>query len=130
MNITDILLTLLFTALCYLCITKMPFFRSTQIPIGQLYFYFTLHIFAAIALYMIYTRIYSDRQTADIFKFYDDAELLYKNLFLSSPIDYFKLIFGFKNSDLTEAALSKTSFWYKPFKYTITMITKQLFGLI
>jgi hypothetical protein len=116
MNITDILFTLLFTALCYLCITKMPFFRSTQIPIGQLYFYFTLHIFAAIALYIIYTRIYSDRQTADIFKFYDDAELLYKNLFLSSPIDYFKLIFGFKNSNLTEAALSKTSFWYKPFQ--------------
>jgi hypothetical protein len=75
-----------------------------------------LHILAAGALFIIYTRFYRDRHTADIFKFYDDSERLYKNLFLSYPMDYFKLIFGFKNTELMQIALNKTAFWYKPFE--------------
>jgi hypothetical protein len=116
MNITETLATLLFLVLCYLCIAKTPFFRSVKISTWQLFVFFTLQILASLALYLIYSRYYSDRNTADIFKFYNDAELLYNQLFLSSPLEYFELILGLEHSALTQEALHKTTYWFKPFE--------------
>ncbi|MBD00015.1 MAG: hypothetical protein CL841_01445 [Crocinitomicaceae bacterium] len=44
-------------------------------------------------LYYIYTQYYTQRHTADIFKYYDDSLVLYHSFF-KNPIDFFKIILG------------------------------------
>ena len=41
----------------------------------------------------MYSEIYCDRQTADIFKFYDDS-LILAQVFFDSPVDFIKIIMG------------------------------------
>ncbi len=114
--ISDIILTIGALFLCYFLVAKWRFIRSSNIPIRQLYLFFTIQASSSVILYMIYTHIYTDRNAADIFKFYDDASLLYHELFLTSPSDYLKLMIGFDHSPSIQAALHKTAFWYKPFE--------------
>jgi hypothetical protein len=114
--IPDIILTIGALVLCFWIIAKWHFTRSSNIPLRQLFLFFTIQLCASLSLYFIYTQIYSDRLTADIFKFYDDANILYNELFATSPKDYFKLIIGIENSEFIQHALEKTSFWYKPFE--------------
>jgi len=116
MNSFDIFLTILFLGLCYLTLAKASFFRSSNIPIRQLILFFSLQVLCSALLYFIYTKIYTERRTADIFKFYDDAEILFNHVFVKSPLDYIKLIMGFESSEITRIALDQTSFWKKPFE--------------
>ena len=44
-----------------------------------------------IGLYFVYTKYYTERYTADIFKYYDDSLVLY-DAFFSNPVDFFKII--------------------------------------
>lgn len=54
---------------------------------------FIIKIFAALALYLIYTQYYKDRAYADIFRYYDDSEIIYNTL-LSKPWDFFRMLTG------------------------------------
>jgi hypothetical protein len=52
-----------------------------------------LKLFGGIILYYIYTKYYTQRHTADIFKYYDDSLVLY-HAFFKNPIDFFKIMLG------------------------------------
>lgn len=54
---------------------------------------FITKVLAAVALYLIYTRFYSDRATADIFRYYDDSAVIY-NCLADRPVDYFCMLTG------------------------------------
>ncbi|MBK9637961.1 MAG: hypothetical protein IPO63_09135 [Bacteroidetes bacterium] len=54
---------------------------------------FIIKIIAALALYVIYTQYYKDRAYADIFRYYDDSEVIYNTLF-SKPWDFFRMLTG------------------------------------
>lgn len=54
---------------------------------------FIIKIIAALALYLIYTQYYKDRAYSDIFRYYDDSEIIYNTL-LSKPWDFFRMLTG------------------------------------
>ena len=74
-------------------IFKLKFFNSKSISRHEIILAFALKITGGLILYYVYTRHYTQRHTADIFKYYDDSLVLY-NSFLNHPLDFFKIIFG------------------------------------
>lgn len=57
---------------------------------------FLLKVLAALGLYFIYTQFYTERSTADVFRYYDDSAIMYDAL-LQKPWDYFRLLTGIRS---------------------------------
>lgn len=58
--------------------------------------FFLLRIAAGVALWAIYTYVYPDRATADVFKYFDDSAHMFKAL-PEKPGDYLRMITGIGN---------------------------------
>ena len=66
-------------------------------------------------LYLVYTIYYTDRTLADIFKFYDDAKLLYTNLYNIDKIKYWKIVFGIDNdAPSIYREIKHLQYWFEP----------------
>ena len=72
---------------------RIDFFQINGIKKNHILFAFLSQVFAGYILYIIYSQYYTERYTADIFKYYDDSLVLY-NTFFSNPLDFFKIIIG------------------------------------
>jgi hypothetical protein len=110
--------TVFYQIICYLIllslliflIQKINFYRSININPLIL---FSLSILSGIIFWFVFSYIYPNRETAELFKHFDDANLIYKQEFLKSPINYLNFILtGETNSSLKEI-LHQTNFWYK-----------------
>ncbi len=55
-------------------------------------------IIAGISVYWIYTHFYTERNEADIFRYFDDSAVVY-NSFWKNPSDFFKLMTGIAPND-------------------------------
>lgn len=103
--------------LFFLIITGIVVFISRRqdarpFPFYLLIAWFFRCIMAAI-LYFTYTKYYSDRSTADIFKYFDDAQHWYQ-LWKSNPAEAWRIWFGF--NPLTNngiACTDKMIYWEK-----------------
>ena len=87
--------TLIFCAFIY----YLPFFRSHSIKQIWIVGVFLLKIVAGFFLTWIYTRYYPDRQTADIYKYFDDATIMYSAFNNGAFQDYFKMLSGLFNDN-------------------------------
>ncbi|MEO6903153.1 MAG: hypothetical protein ABI315_08365 [Bacteroidia bacterium] len=58
---------------------------------------FILKIGCGLLLWAIYTFYYTDRATADIYKYFDDSKVMYDAL-KTKPSHYFKMLFGIGNN--------------------------------
>jgi hypothetical protein len=76
-----------------LFLKRIDFFQINGIKKNHILFAFLSQVFAGYILYIIYSQYYTERYTADIFKYYDDSLVLY-NTFFSNPLDFFKIIIG------------------------------------
>jgi hypothetical protein len=74
-------------------IHKLPFFRIEGIPVWWLKAAFIVKIIFAVLLGIIYSKYYTERLTADTFKFFDDSKVLY-NLAFEHPLWFFQAISG------------------------------------
>jgi hypothetical protein len=74
-------------------IGKWKIFQMEGISVSVFKGLFIIKIIAALALYVIYTQYYKDRAYADIFRYYDDSEVIYNTLF-SKPWDFFRMLTG------------------------------------
>ena len=72
---------------------RIDFFQINGIKKNHVLFAFLSQVFAGFILYIIYSQYYTERYTADIFKYYDDSLVLY-DIFFSNPIDFFKILIG------------------------------------
>ena len=72
---------------------RNDFFQINGIKKNHVLFAFLSQVFAGFILYIIYSQYYTERYTADIFKYYDDSLVLY-DIFFSNPIDFFKILIG------------------------------------
>lgn len=70
-----------------------------------------LKISAGFALWFIYTYYYTNRMSADIYKYYDDALHLFNSTQKNWPLR-FELLFGFQNDSALFPILKDTQFWY------------------
>lgn len=78
---------------------------------------FLLKVAAGAALWAIYTYIYPDRATADLFKYYDDGLVMYGALH-DAPLDYVRMLFAIDNDaphfDVTY--YQRMNNWYRAFE--------------
>jgi hypothetical protein len=93
----EILLTITYALLFLFIIRKMEFFNVTGISRQVLSGIFILKIFAGLSLWAIYTFYYTDRSTADIYKYFDDSKVMFDALW-TRPVDFFKMLTGIRNN--------------------------------
>ena len=114
------ILYLFYLFLIYIALKKVSFFKNSTLSIYFLVLFLGLKIVSSFLMYALYSYYYQDRSTADIFKYFDDANILYSQLFLKHPIEYIKLILGIQQeSHLIYESLQQTNFWYKPREFNI-----------
>jgi hypothetical protein len=76
----------------------MAFFNQSGLKPITRYSIFIIKVFSGISLTLIYTYYYSDRSTADIYKYYDDARVIASSL-PQHPDIYLKLLMGLEEND-------------------------------
>ncbi len=108
----------------------MQFFHLPGISLSLLKLGFIIKLSAGIAVGLIYTYYYTDRLTADTFKFFDDSKILHSAIY-SNPLDYLKMLTGIGASSpgLQHYYDSMTN-WYdtfSPFNDNRTMIRLNAF---
>ncbi len=113
----SILLPIIYFSIFVYVIYKMPFFKTSGISFNVLLGIFIVKLLASFSLYWVYTVFYPVRTEADLFKYFDDAKILFSTLD-SSFTDYFRIIFGSveNNGDLIKY-YEQTNFWYKQIDY-------------
>ncbi|MDI3545743.1 MAG: hypothetical protein PWP68_1160 [Rikenellaceae bacterium] len=92
---------------------------------------FGLKVLAGILLVYIYTSYYSDRGSADMFKYYDDGKAIWEST-RGNNKDFFKIISGIYNQDeyelLKDKYLLKTNHWdradFVPLRYENRLIIR------
>ena len=72
---------------------KKSFFNIKGVNKLEIIAALIIQLITGIILYFIYTKYYTERYTADIFKYYDDSLVLY-DAFFSNSLDFFRIIFG------------------------------------
>lgn len=111
---SPVLLIVIFSILIY----RLNFFKlSVNSKLIMLAFFVKL-IFT-FGLIGVYTFYYSDRSTADIYKYYDDAVILYDEM-SGSPNNYVRMITGIGDTGPSfTKAYNKCNYWYKEFDYRL-----------
>lgn len=108
-------LTLGFLAFFSFLIGRSSFFQVGNIPVKWFQIVFLLKVLSGFFLYLIYTYYYTDRSTADIWKYFDDGMVMY-SAFRDSPIDYFKMLFGLGNeTPHFQQYYDAMNHWYRPY---------------
>lgn len=90
------LLALGYTALFLLAIRRWRFFRAPGLNARTIGFVFLVKIAAGTVLWYIYTYHYTDRANADIYKYFDDGNILFTALH-ERPLDYVRMLLGIGN---------------------------------
>jgi hypothetical protein len=115
----EVALTILYALIFVFLIRKLPFFRLPGIAPNAISLVFFLKVVAGLALYFIYTYYYTDRSTADIFKYFDDSKVMYDALF-TNPADFLCMITGIGNDRPHFAGYyNQMQFWYRVYESNI-----------
>lgn len=101
-----------------LLIWKLPFFKLQDIPRWVLLVVFVAKLAASTVLHYMYTQYYPDRATADIFKYFDDAVVLFASIH-ESVGDFLKILLGI-NCETPEMFhyFQDTNHWSRMYEYT------------
>ena len=90
---------LIFYVLLFFWILKRwRFFSDSGITTTRLWVIFSIKLIIGFGLTWVYTAYYTNRLEADIFKYFDDSEVMYNALY-SNPVDFFKMLFGYGNDN-------------------------------
>lgn len=112
-------LTFGYLALFLFLISKMKFFRVGNIPVRWFQGVFVLKVMSGFLLYLIYTYYYTDRSTADIWKYYDDGMVMYSAL-AQHPMNFVKMLFGIGNDTVQfQPYYDQMNHWYRPYGSSI-----------
>jgi hypothetical protein len=95
-------------------IWRFNFFKIKNIPTFFPVTAFLVKILAGIILTFIYTYYYPNRNTADIFKYFDDSKIMYEAFFSNFP-DFIKMLSGIGNDSIyfNENYYDKMNWWYR-----------------
>lgn len=120
-RMTGAVLAIAYTALLLYWMRRIPFFaRIPGLPMRWVAGLFVLKILAGTALWAVYTYVYPDRLTADVFKYFDDSAVMYNALF-EKPMDYLRMIGGMGNDTpyFTEHYYAVMNNWIRQFENNI-----------
>jgi hypothetical protein len=112
----SILLSALYAALFLFIIIRSRMFRFEELPAWFMPAVFVVKLLAGVALWYIYTYYYTDRNTSDIWKYFDDSEIMFRAV-AQSPADYLHMLTGIGDDTphITQTYYQKMSFWYQQF---------------
>ena len=94
----NVLLCLFYFLLFTVVILKGKFFSAGEINNNYLLAAFYLKLLFGVGLWFIYTHIYKNRITSDIFKYFDDGKMIYGTLHTSTK-GYFTMLTGIGDAD-------------------------------
>jgi len=80
---------------------------------------FLIKVFCGFALTWVYTKYYTDRSTADIFKYYDDAKVMFSAFENHQYSDYFKMVLGIGNDSpyFDDTYYKHMNHWYRLYDF-------------
>ena len=96
----QIFLGILFTVLAFLAIYKIKMYNTKGINKNWFIAMFSIKLILSIGLFAMYSRSPEIKSNADIFRFYNDAQVIYNSL-KTQPSAFFKIMTGI-NSDSEE----------------------------
>ena len=110
----NILLPALYAALFLFIIALSRTFRFEALPAWFMPAVFILKLLAGIALWYIYTYYYTDRSTSDIWKYFDDSEIMFRAA-AQSPADYLRMLTGIGDDapHIAQTYYQKMNFWHQ-----------------
>lgn len=94
---TGAVLAMGYALLFLLLVRAHPFFRAPGSRVVSLAF--LLKLLAGTGLWYIYTYVHTDRATADIYRYFDDGNILYGALH-DHPLDYLRMLTGIRNDEV------------------------------
>jgi hypothetical protein len=118
---SGIFLAIGYTFLLLLLMRQMHFFNAIPgLPLRRVATLFLLKIAAGTLLWWIYTTIYTDRLTADIFKYFDDSAIMFSAL-PEKPSDYLQMLFGIRNDTpyFSEEYYMKMNNWFRQYESNV-----------
>jgi len=79
--------------------------------------FFIIKVLTGVIVSLIYTYYYTDRSTADIYKYFDDSKVMYDALY-RKPLDFFRMLFGIHNDNpyFDRNYYSIMNNWYRPYE--------------
>lgn len=112
----EFFLTLFYALFFIFLIHKIKFFELQELSKSAISYVFLLKIGCGVLLWIIYTYYYTDRNTSDIFKFYDDAKYIYQAL-PEHPLHYLQMVLGINtDADDLKPYYSQMHNWYRPWE--------------
>lgn len=111
-------------------IHRLKFFRWNGISPFSISLIFFLKLLFGAVLWLVYTYYYPERQFADIFKYYDDALVLFEAS-KSNLLHYLQILTGI-NADSGQFSqyFLETSHWHRPYDYGIYNDNRTIIRLI
>jgi hypothetical protein len=106
-----------YAALFLLVIRRSPFFTSTGLKARTVGGLFLLKILAGTALWFVYTYLHTDRATADIYRYFDDGNIMFR-AFGKAPLDYLSMLSGIGNDQpaFDNAYYKVMNNWYRQYE--------------
>ena len=116
----EVILVILYALLFLLVINKIKFFNLPGIGNKPITGVFILKIICGIAVWATYTWYYKERNTADIFKYFDDSKVMYDAAF-NRPIDFLQMITGIDNNNeyFNHNYYNKMNNWFRVHESTL-----------
>jgi hypothetical protein len=114
------ILFITYTSLFLYAIWGLKVFKNSGLsPIFLTVAFLTKLVFAAL-FYWVYTHYYSDRSTADLFKYFDDGKIMF-SAFYHHPLDYVKMIFAldFDTEYYHQSYYVHMNHWYREWELTM-----------
>jgi hypothetical protein len=97
-------------------------FRMSGLPFYSAAIIFILKCISGLTLAWIYTKIYRDRSTADVFKLFDDSKYLFE-AFYENPRDYWSMVLGLDHgSPYYDSYFGKMGNWNKSFDSGLALL--------
>ena len=116
-----LLLTTAFVALGLWLIGRIGLFHMPGVPARWVMGVYLLKVLAGMALWGIYTFYYTDRTTADIYKYFDDALVMHSAL-PHHPADFVNMLTGIGGDPdhLHRTYYDHMGHWYRPYGSSAT----------
>lgn len=111
------ILLLIYLAVLLWAITQIQFFNQAGFPKYVPSLVFLSKFIGGIAVYIVYANFYGSRMSGDIFKYFDDGNVIFSSL-KQNPIDYIRMITGIGSDDVyLQKYYDTCRYWNKHFNY-------------
>ncbi|MDD5569779.1 MAG: hypothetical protein PHD97_01330 [Bacteroidales bacterium] len=114
-----IILTIGYILIFIRIIYKWKYFRIYGLSQRAILILFLLKVFVGFALALVYTHYYTDRSTADIYRYFDDSKIMF-DTFHTNPGHFFQMLFGINdNSKEIVPYYMQMNNWYRQYESVI-----------